>query len=131
MGTIEGKQAIDAYQRHCWFLRRFIMVVRVEVIGGPGAVKTAKKILSALERKVDGEMICEDYVPQLLKSLGYKVVERRWNLYQFGATSYVKFHGEKLPPLEHQIIYAAVWVGSRHWYTSEKQKIIAKLSKLV
>jgi len=106
------------------------MVVRIEVIGGPVAVKNGKKILSAFERKVDGEKICEDCVPELMKALGYTIVERRWNPYQFGETSYYKFHGEKLPPLEVQLIHAAVWVGSRRWYPREKVKLIAKLGKL-
>lgn len=105
------------------------MVCRVEVIGGPAAVKNAKRILSALERKVDGETVHPDWAGRMLSEVGYTPVSQRWNPYVFGATSCIKFHGEKLPPLEHQIIKAKKWAERN--FRGNCKDIIDKLDKLV
>lgn len=104
------------------------MVCRVEVTGGPVAVKNAKSILSVFQWKDDGEMICEDFVPKLLQALGYTVVEQRWNQHVFGATPYVELHGEYLPPLQDQICLTVMWVVAR--FGSHRSYLREKLDRL-
>ena len=109
------------------------MVCRVEVIGGPGAVKNAKKIMSALDYswKKGGEYFVEDYVPRLLKVLGYTVVEQRHGLpFLLGATTYYKLHGENLPSFQEQLIFARIWALTWFRLKSHRESFINKLDKL-